>query len=75
MTVQEWLDAIADKLLADASNGTMPDEIKHDVQALIDRVQAEVDTFGHVQTLIAPSVLAMPVEQFLAKLEQLSRRH
>ena len=75
MTLQEYLDAIADKLLDDASNGKMPDEIKQDVQHLLDRLQAEIDRYGHVQTFIAPSVLAMPFEEFRAKIVELSRRH
>lgn len=75
MTLQEYLDAIADKLLDDARTGKMPDEIKRDVQELLDRLQTEIDIYGHVQTVIAPNVLTMPFEQFRAKIIELSRRH
>ena len=78
MTVQEYLDQLADKLLTDAMDGTMPPAIKRQVQELIDRVQTEMNIYGHVQTRIPPEVLAMPWERFSGKLteiEKLLRSH
>jgi hypothetical protein len=78
MTVQEHLDALAERILMEAIDGTMPLVIKQEVQPLLDRLQTEMDIYGHVQTKIPAEVLAMPWERFSEKielLEQMMREH
>ena len=74
MTVQEYLDKMAEKMIADAVDGTMPEAIRRDVQPLLDRIQEELDAYGHIQVPRIPAaVLAMPWEKFHDKLEQLEQ--
>jgi hypothetical protein len=75
MTVQEYLDALAERLLMDAQDGTMPPAIKRQVSELLQRLQAEIDINGHVQTQLTPQELAMPWEEFAKRIDFLMKRN
>ena len=75
MTVQEYLDHLAERLLADAVDGTMPKEIQHQVQEVLDRLQTEVDSYGHVQTRLPSAVLLMPWDEFKARVDRYLKAH